>query len=249
MRLLSLGVGVQSSTLAFMIKHGLVEMVDAALFADTGDEKEATYEYLDWLEEQLPFPVYRGTAGKMSDDIMRDEKPEVRFLLPTYTADGGMGKRQCTRHYKLDVIKRMTRELGATRSKPATMLIGISHDESIRMTSSQVLYIQNDYPLVDMRKTRGHCIEWMRANGYRIPPRSACTHCPFQSNDEWQAMTPREFAGVVRLDRFIRNRGANERVVQFLHRDRVPLEEVDLSHPGDVQADMFGNDCVGMCGV
>ena len=38
LRILSLGAGVQSSTLALMINKGEVSMVDAAIFADTGGE-------------------------------------------------------------------------------------------------------------------------------------------------------------------------------------------------------------------
>ena len=37
-RFLSLGAGVQSSTLALMIAHGEVPMVDAGIFADTQAE-------------------------------------------------------------------------------------------------------------------------------------------------------------------------------------------------------------------
>ena len=35
---------------------------------------------------------------------------------------------------------------------------------------------------------------------------------------------------------------------EFMHRSRVPLDEVDLS-VDDRQADMFGNECAGVCGV
>jgi hypothetical protein len=38
MRILSLGAGVQSSTLALMIARGDLPMVDCAIFADTGAE-------------------------------------------------------------------------------------------------------------------------------------------------------------------------------------------------------------------
>lgn len=249
MRVLSLGAGVQSSALALMMKHGVVETVDHAIFADTQDEPRAVYRHLDWLESQLPFPVHRVTAGKMSDDIRRDEKEEVRYLLPTFTAEGGMGKRQCTRHYKIDVIKRQVRVLGATRGNPATMVIGISLDEALRMNVPDVLYMQNSYPLVDARKTRGHCLEWLAAMGYPKPPKSACKHCPFHDNLGWQALEADEFAEVVEFDRFVRNKGGTEGQIQFLHRDRVPLDEVDLSHISDVQVDMFNNECTGVCGV
>ncbi len=50
LRVLSLGAGVQSTTLALMIEKGEIPMVDAAIFADTGAEPKAVYDHLDWLE-------------------------------------------------------------------------------------------------------------------------------------------------------------------------------------------------------
>ena len=49
MRILSLGAGVQSSTLALMIERGDLPMVDAAIFADTKGEPKEVYDRLDWL--------------------------------------------------------------------------------------------------------------------------------------------------------------------------------------------------------
>ena len=55
---LSLGAGVQSSTLALMAAKGEVgPMPTAAIFADTQAEPASVYKWLDWLEAQLPFPV------------------------------------------------------------------------------------------------------------------------------------------------------------------------------------------------
>ena len=45
--ILSLGAGVQSSTLALMAVRGEIEMPEAAIFADTGAEPKSVYEYLD----------------------------------------------------------------------------------------------------------------------------------------------------------------------------------------------------------
>ena len=58
LRILSLGAGVQSSTLALMIEKGEVPMVDAAIFSDTFGEPKAVYEWLEWLKKQLSFPIY-----------------------------------------------------------------------------------------------------------------------------------------------------------------------------------------------
>ena len=63
--ILSLGAGVQSSTLALMAAKGEIKpMPDCAIFADTGAEPQGVYDYLDWLEKQLPFPVHRVMEGK-----------------------------------------------------------------------------------------------------------------------------------------------------------------------------------------
>ena len=70
-RFLSLGAGVQSSTLALMIAHGELEPVDAAIFADTGWEPKKVYAWLDWLEKQLPFPVHRVQRGNLREDLIQ----------------------------------------------------------------------------------------------------------------------------------------------------------------------------------
>jgi len=56
----SLGAGVQSSTMALMAARGeITPMPDCAIFADTQAEPKHVYDWLDWIETQLPFPVYR----------------------------------------------------------------------------------------------------------------------------------------------------------------------------------------------
>src|SRR3546814_11014927 len=71
-RILSLGAGVQSTTLALMAAHGEIgPMPDCAIFADTQDEGMATYQHLERLRSILPFPVskigrasWRGRGGQ-----------------------------------------------------------------------------------------------------------------------------------------------------------------------------------------
>ena len=66
LRVISLGAGVQSSVMALLAARGEIgPMPDAAIFADTQWEPAAVYEHLGWLESQLPFPVYRVTAGNI----------------------------------------------------------------------------------------------------------------------------------------------------------------------------------------
>ena len=63
--IISLGAGVQSSTMALMAVHGeITPMPDYAIFADTQDEPASVYKWLDWLESKLTFPLVRVTRGK-----------------------------------------------------------------------------------------------------------------------------------------------------------------------------------------
>lgn len=92
-QLLNLGAGVQSSTLALMAAEGLVgPMPTAAIFSDTMAEPESVYKWLDWLEKQLPFPVYRVNQGDLSKDelvVKRSKnsgKMYKRSLIPAFTS-------------------------------------------------------------------------------------------------------------------------------------------------------------------
>lgn len=71
LRVLSLGAGVQSTTLALMAAHGEVgPMPDCAVFADTGWEPQAVYDHLAWLRSPnvLPFPVHVVSGGDLRAD-------------------------------------------------------------------------------------------------------------------------------------------------------------------------------------
>lgn len=159
MNILSLGAGVQSSTLALMAAKGEIgPMPDAAIFADTGWEPRKVMEYLDWLETQLPFPIYRVMH---KDGLLNAIKGDGRLAaVPFFTSGGGMGQRQCTAEYKLTPIRKKTRELLGYEPRKripensVTTWIGISLDESIRMKPSQDKWITNRWPLIELNMTR-----------------------------------------------------------------------------------------------
>ena len=110
--ILSLGAGVQSSTMAMMAAEGYIKpMPDCAIFADTGYEPPEVYEYLNWLEKQLPFPVYRVMKGNIRDDMVNSVDNGTRFpTAPFFTVNAETGKkgmlmRQCTNDYKIQPIR------------------------------------------------------------------------------------------------------------------------------------------------
>ena len=70
LRVLSLGAGVQSTTLALMIEHGEIPMVDCAIFADTPSEPKKVYKHLDWLKSKLSYPLHIVTKGNLRKDVI-----------------------------------------------------------------------------------------------------------------------------------------------------------------------------------
>ena len=92
LNILSLGAGVQSSTMALMAAKGeLTPMPDCAIFADTGAEPWHVYDQLDYIQELVPFPVYtvmeEGGLEKSLFESLKDGKDKKgRFAsAPFYT--------------------------------------------------------------------------------------------------------------------------------------------------------------------
>lgn len=267
LRVLSLGAGVQSSTLALMAARNEVRpMPECAIFADTQSEPSAVYRHLSWLESVLPFRVHRVTVGSLRDEILGAMRGDNRMDArpPFFTRGGGMLRRQCTQDFKITPIQRKVRELAGipkgSRGPKGIVVeqwLGISFDEIGRMRDSHFRWLAHRYPLVDLRVTRSDCIRWLTEHGYPIPAKSACTFCPYHDNASWRAMRrddPASFADAVAVDAAIRpgipgpSRPDGEQ--WFVHADRKPLPEVDLSTPEDHgQRNLFNNECEGMCGV
>ncbi len=265
--ILSLGAGVQSSTLALMAAAGEVTpMPVAAIFADTQAEPASVYRWLDWLEKQLPFPVHRVTKGNLYKDTL-SVRPKGKFLrvdIPAFVVSGGKVdgfiNRSCTRDYKITPIRKKIREIlgicGKRSPKEITVIqwIGISWDEISRMKDSRDSWIKNRYPLIESRLSRRHCIDWMKKHNFPEPSKSSCTFCPYHSDREWRSLTKEEFASCVDLDNRLRAFAAQGKVrlkgQLFLHKSGKPLSEVDFSTEEERgQISLFGNECEGMCGV
>lgn len=265
--IISLGAGVQSSTMALMAAAGeITPMPVAAIFADTQDEPASVYKWLDWLEKQLPFPVHRVTKGKLSDRScstgFSKKNNKVSFSsIPAFVkgSDGyeSLIPRQCTRDFKVDPItKEVNRLRRDSLNVTAYQWIGISTDEIYRAKEHRNFpRIQNRFPLMEARLNREQCLAWMKASGHPEPPRSACIYCPYHNNSEWRRLKttePEEFQKAVAFE--IRFQAALKstslRGTPFLHRSCKPLSEVDFSTEEERgQLNMFNNECEGMCGV
>lgn len=278
--IISLGGGVQSSVMALMAAVGeITPMPQGAIFADTQAEPKAVYTWLDWLEKQLPFPVYRVTAGSLAEMEMqlRVSKKSGRTYkkseIPAFgkNPDGSKGimGRKCTRDFKIQPIKVKTRELcGIRRGQKevtVTQWIGISYDEMGRATASRETWSQTRFPLLEMQIDRDACLKWMRDRGHPEPPRSACLFCPFHSDYEWQrikAGDSEEWQYVQDFEKRLQETAKQCQVIRsvpYLHPSLKPIGEVNFepkkAPDGQKQMTMhemwndIKNDCSGMCGV
>lgn len=270
--IISLGAGVQSSTMALMAAKGeITPMPVAAIFADTQAEPKSVYDWLDWLEKQLPFPVIRVSRGNLKEAslrVIRSRRSKLLYLkrlIPCYVSNtngsrGIMG-RTCTFDYKIAVLVREARKLcdwkRGEKRLLVNMLIGISRDEIIRMKPSRNAFIENKWPLIDLGMTRQDCLNWMKRNGYPEPPRSACTFCPFHSDLEWRRIktdSPDEWAQVVKYEKDLQAAAQRQEAMKgipYLHQSCKPIETVNFDEniPDHYQVSLFGNECEGLCGV
>lgn len=288
---LSLGAGVQSTTVLLMSIIGELPKLDHAIFADTGWEPAAVYTHLNWLAgecEKAGIRLHKVGSGRIRQDAMeaqragaslgldKEESEKAKAngaprdkrrwaSLPYFTKDRetgspGMIKRQCTYDYKIQHIEQCLRRdvlgLKPRQKGPKEPVIrqwrGISWDEWSRVRKSDHKWMVTWHPLVDMRMTRLGCLEWLRTHGYQEAPRSACIGCPFHHNDEWRDMRdnrPDEWQDAVEFDAAIRKCGGMRGDI-FLHAQRVPLDEVDLTTDVDRgQQLLWADECSGMCGV
>ncbi len=260
LRVLSLGAGVQSTTLALMAARGEIEVPDCAIFADTGDEPAAVYEHLAWLRTVLPFPVHIVRVGKSLSAALRDGEEGGRIPFHKTSPDGSlcMVQRQCTRNWKIRPIRRKIRELlgvgprGYIAHGTVESWIGISLDEITRIKPSGCGFIHNRHPLIEARMSRQSCYTWLEQRQYRIPHKSRCKYCPYQGNADWLDLRkrPDEWAETVEFDGWLREPAQVARFhgQVYLHSSRVPLADADLS-VATAEPDLFGHECEGMCGV
>lgn len=249
---------MQSSTIALMIEKSELPPVDAAIFADTGWESESVYEQVEFIKKTVSFPVYTVQYSNLKDDLILAHTEKTGFVsIPFFTANGGMGKRQCTADYKITPVNKKMRELLGYKPKQripensVDLTIGISFDELSRMKPNRNKWIKNHYPLVDLRMTRWHCLEWLKKYGFPEFKKSSCVGCPYHDDRHWSDMketAPAEFEQAIKIDAIIRNGSKKMLNKQFMHRSLKPLPDVNFTDSRK-HTDMFINECEGFCGV
>lgn len=235
--ILSMGWGRQTWALAAMMALDEIPRADFIVHSDTTHEHEATYafrrEWEPWLGEH-GLTVVTVTA-KRTDVVVEEWSNSV--MIPAFTASAsgdGQVRRQCTHDWKITPIRAFIRaELTRRGLKPKPGIVcsqqGISLDEAAtRMRTSDVAYITNRYPLVDMKMTRSDCVTWLQRHGLPVPPKSACTFCPYKSIERWRMMKRAggsDWREAVAIDLLIREKRSNAGQLLYVHPGRRPVDQ------------------------
>ena len=180
---------------------------DFITFADTGNEKQETYDYLDVIQSYLkrmgfppvvivkyepnPERVKHGMYYTLEQDCL------VKGMLPSWA----YGMKGCSAKWKLGPQDRYRAEQPAVRSAwdaGLQAIVAIGYDSS-PTDSKRRWNVGNDdkyeyiYPLIDLGWDRERCIEEIRAEGLAgwetdkggkwlksggVPVKSACWFCP-----------------------------------------------------------------------
>lgn len=274
LRVLSLGAGVQSSYLLFQMLEEKIKPPDIALFADTGNEPQEVYDWLQKLikisKNKINIEIVKNNQN--TGNIIDDYKAQSgRYaLIPTHIlkADGtaGFGRRTCTAEYKIKPIQIKVREIlnvETLRGKCVEMVMGISKDEIQRAKRPPTKWQISCYPLIENNVTRLDIVHYMKHSDYGTAPRSACIVCPFRDNTSWKHLkenNPDEFQYAVEFDEWLRDKNSKSLSLdnfnkldngseQYLYRKKIPLRIANFDEPKDYQYSLFDDECEGMCGI
>lgn len=213
MRIILLGMGVQSTAMYFMSSTGTLPRADHAIFADLGKEGAGTYQYLDfllqWQRDHAGIPIHICKTRQIYRDLLSVQENSRFVSIPAFTLnpDGstGMLRRQCTYEYKIRAINDYIRDniyrVPKGTRRPATAVwMGITTDEIERMAYPKEAWRINTYPFlgyyttvkgeqarIDWAKnmSRQDVTRWYTLHELPIPPKSACVFCPYQSDRSW----------------------------------------------------------------
>lgn len=256
-RSISYGGGVQSTGLLVLAATGRIDF-PLFLMANVGDDSEnpGTLRYVE--QYARPYAEQHGITLHILDRVRRDGTVETlwgrltregsRSLpIPVRMSNGAPGTRSCTADFKIKVIGRELKRLGATAAAPATVGIGISVDEIHRANSRRVEpHEQIAYPLLDLGLRRTDCARIIREAGLPVPPKSSCFFCPFHRPEAWHDMrrdTPELFEKACQLEDLLnRRRDTLDKDDVYLTRFGRPLRQaipdgVDLLPLADDDAD------------
>jgi hypothetical protein len=246
LRAFSSGMGTQSVAALVLSAQGIIDY-PTHIFSNVGDDSEdpKTLRYL--REIAMPYAEKHGIRIIEAKRVMRDgtertlledlERDSRTINIPVRMANGAPGNRNCTHVYKLKVIGKALKALGATKDVPAIVGIGFTIDEIRRMNTTRrgIAWEVPTYPLVGvgddtgLRLSRSDCERIISEAGLPQPGKSACWFCPMKKPSQWadqRRQEPLMFAQACDLEaQLIKRRESFGKDAAYFTRFGKPLAE------------------------
>lgn len=208
------GVGVDSTAMLVGL-HQRGERPDLILFADTGDEKAITYEYIpvinEWLDS-VGFP--RVTVVKNARPVSGDKSLSESCMRLGVLPALAYGAHQCSLVWKRDpqqkFVKKWQPAIDAwARGETVTNCIGYDAGprdscRSYKAEGKASPGYANRFPLIEWGWDRERCMAEIAAAGLPVPTKSACFHCPASKAHEIQWLkvnAPAQFDRAIKMER------------------------------------------------
>jgi hypothetical protein len=198
LEVLSYGGGKQTFAMLVLIEQGKLPKPNIIIFADTRNESPETYWHIENvampLMARLAIPFVKVSKGDLYEYCWQHE---ITPIWPT-----------CTTSFKIQPINNYLREAYNLKSgrHQVNTWIGITTDESHRMTPSQVQYIEKVYPLINLEMNRQDCIEITKVAGYPVAPKSGCMECCHKDWERQYWQQPDRFEWALNLERHAQTR-------------------------------------------
>lgn len=171
---LSFGGGVDSTALMLLL-HEQDKKFETVFVNHNGDKPE-TYAYIEYLREQ----GYVITEIK-PDVSWKGHFSDIYEYFYFHKSVPLIGFRICTDKFKIRPFNKYVQ-------RPCTALIGFDAQEKKRVNKRTEKGITKEYPLIENGLTRNDCKQLIRKHGLKVPPKSGCYFCPFQTKKEWKKL-------------------------------------------------------------
>jgi hypothetical protein len=246
----SCGGGRQSAGIAAFIKEGLLPRPDHVVMVALEWEVRTVWEYVNAYirpaMESMGIPFTAIPRKKYATKDFWGGTEGETILLPAYTNQSGQNSKLdefCSGEWKREVVKRWATEQPGWKDRGVNNWVGISKDEANRRGIARVKWFLPTYPLLDTICVRvSSCLAAVERQGWPVPPRSRCRHCPNQADAEWAELTDDEWRLACETDEMMREVDPHA----FLHKSMIPLRMVTLN-PKDDNGGLLGGCQSGTC--
>lgn len=175
--IVNFGAGVNSTAMIIeMLKRGI--RPDFVIFADTGSEMPETYRHIEDMKKWF------ADNGLNFISVSSKHKPIYDYYFKKKMTPSRQF-RDCTEKFKKRPIIAFLKKF---KAEGVIQYIGIGYDEPYRIKPSSMKWSEYRYPLWDWKITREKCIEIIKEEGIKVPEKSGCFMCPFQSRDSWKRL-------------------------------------------------------------